>query len=337
MKRRIFLKTILKFLRGLIRYKIGKPQPLIAQWEITFNCNFKCKFCNVWRNKCNKGRELTLHNIKSIIDQLDKAGIVWITFTGGEPLLKKNFHEIVKYCNEKGIITLMNENGSLLNHELPGLKDYLNTVSISLDSPNEKINDDIRGFKGAFKRVLNSASESKEQINTVINMTVTSKSLKDMEKMAVLCKKNDLKVMFTPVSVIPNEGYETTNAKSVQLNPEKYYDLVFKLSKKYGNVVFLRPYMELVKNGGISKNNFLCKSAKLMLNIKPNGDIVYPCGYFPVKRFSTEEISIKDIVHDSKDFHNRYFNFCDGCTLACFLIPSIVVDNILEFIKFSKR
>jgi|TARA_B100001971_G_scaffold214075_1_gene249643 MoaA/NifB/PqqE/SkfB family radical SAM enzyme len=330
------IKTTLKLLKAVIRNKIGTPRPLVAQWEVTFNCNFKCRYCNVWRHDGNKYSELSPDQMKKVIDQLDELGIVWITFTGGEPLLKKDLDEVIRYCSQKGIMTFMNENGSLLDHKLPKLKGCLDAVSLSLDSPDEKTHDEIRGFKGAFKKVLDSASKSKEHINTIINMTVTSESLKDLEKMAVLCKKNGLKIMFTPVSVIPNEGFEKTISKDVKLDPKEYHDIVLKLSKKYGNVVFFKPYMNLIKNGGISKNNFVCKSSKIMLNIKPNGDIVYPCGYFPIKKFSTKNTSIKSIINSSKEFHGKYFDFCEGCTLACFLTPSLATDNIIELIKFAK-
>jgi len=329
-------RTTVKALRGFFKYKLGIPNPVAAQWEITYNCNFKCKYCNVWRNKNNKVKELSLDKIKNIIDQLDRIGVIWITFTGGEPLLKKDFPEIIKYCNEKGIITAINDNGSLLKRKLPEIKDYLNSIGVSIDSHDERINDDIRGVKGSFKKALSSAIESKEYIRTVVNMTVTSKSLNSLEKMAVLCKRNGLKVAFTPVSIIPTEGYEKTCAKTVMVDPVKFYDIVLKLSKKYDNVVFFKPYMELIRDGGVSRSNFVCQTPKLMINLKPNGDVIYPCGYFPVKRFSAKKMSIKEIVKKSRGFVGKYFDFCDNCTLFCFLGPSLVINNVKEFRKFAK-
>lgn len=331
-----FLKTTIKALKGFINYKLGRPNPLFAQWEITYRCNFKCRYCNIWRNKDNKQDELTLEEIKSVIDQLDKIGVIWITFTGGEPLLKKELPEILNYCAKKGIITLVNDNGSLLKQKLPELEDVLNSISISIDSPNEEINDKIRGVKGAFKTALSAAVKSKDLIRTIINMTVTAESLNSIDEMTVLCKNNGLKVMFTPVSIIPNEGYEKSEANSVLVNPQIFYKKVFDLKKKYGNIVLFKPYMDLVKAGGISKENFICKAAKLMINLKPNGDIVYPCGYFPIKKYSVKKKSLTEIIKQGRLLSDKYFDFCKHCTLSCFLTPSLAISNIRELINLAK-
>ncbi len=330
-----FLKTTPKALWGFFKYKIGRPNPIVAQWEITYNCNFKCKYCNVWRNKNNKMKELSLDEIKDIIDQLDRIGVIWITFTGGEPLLKKELPEIIKYCSEKGIITLVNDNGSLLKRKLPELKDCLNSISVSIDSPDERINDDLRGVKGAFKKAFSAAIKSKDYIKTVVNMTVTSNSLNSLEKMVALCRKKGLKVEFTPVSIIPTEGYEKTCAKNDLVDPVKFHDTVIELRKKYNNIVFFKPYMELIKRGGVSKSNFVCRAPELMINLKPNGDVVYPCGYFPVKRFSAKKMRIKDIIKKSKGFAGKHFDFCNNCTLFCFLASSLAVNNVKDLKEFA--
>ncbi|MFB0518980.1 MAG: radical SAM protein, partial [Acidobacteriota bacterium] len=79
--------------------------PLRVAFILTHRCNLKCQFCLVWssyqkeRKKGIKRQELGLEEVKGVIDQL--PGYSVITFTGGEPFLRKELMEIVRYSTNK--------------------------------------------------------------------------------------------------------------------------------------------------------------------------------------------------------------------------------------------
>ena len=71
---------------------IRDRQPLISIFELTCNCNFQCKHCYTIVNK--KRDELTFEQIKYILNVIKDKGVLILTLTGGDPLIRKDFKEI---------------------------------------------------------------------------------------------------------------------------------------------------------------------------------------------------------------------------------------------------
>ncbi|MFQ5868041.1 MAG: radical SAM protein, partial [bacterium] len=66
-------------------------RPNVCQFELTFGCNLHCKHCYTdCYNKpdCLK-KELKTGEVKFILDKVYKAGVIWLCFTGGDPLTRK--------------------------------------------------------------------------------------------------------------------------------------------------------------------------------------------------------------------------------------------------------
>ena len=89
-----------------------------AHWSITGKCNYRCKHCYMSAPDAKYG-ELDHDTIFSIIDQLEQCGIMNVSITGGEPLTRPDFMEIVDALLERGIrITTIYSNGRLVTDEL---------------------------------------------------------------------------------------------------------------------------------------------------------------------------------------------------------------------------
>jgi radical SAM superfamily len=103
--------------------------------HITEKCNFKCRYCFAhFENKNDMG----ISDWKRVIDNLKRSGMVTkINFAGGEPVLHKDFAEIVDYAYGQGFDLSVISNGSLLleGKNLP--QDFfrkITTLGISVDS-----------------------------------------------------------------------------------------------------------------------------------------------------------------------------------------------------------
>ena len=81
-----------------------------------WNCNQKCLNCYAGNQKLANTKELTTEEWKQIIDKLRKAMVPQITFTGGEPTLRDDLVELVKYS--EWFVTRLNTNGKLLTKSL---------------------------------------------------------------------------------------------------------------------------------------------------------------------------------------------------------------------------
>ena len=85
--------------------------PLTATLEVTWRCNLNCLHCLV---AAKKVREISTKNVKRIIKQLADANVFTLAITGGEPFLRKDIEEIVRFALGFDIRVHLNTNGLLL-------------------------------------------------------------------------------------------------------------------------------------------------------------------------------------------------------------------------------
>jgi len=120
---------------------------------VTNRCNYKCWHCY------NAGRsedDLPLRVLRDIINQLKKLGVVMITLTGGEPLLRSDLEEIACCFGPRICINLNTTGSGLTSERATALKQAgVFGVGVSLDSMDEGEHDRLRGMKGAFRTALN--------------------------------------------------------------------------------------------------------------------------------------------------------------------------------------
>jgi len=150
-------------------YKFGKGKafhPLSVVLLISYRCNLRCKMCfyynDIEKDKTCKliedkvEEELTIEEIKGLIDDCAEMGVKIFTIHGGEPLLYPNIFEVSKYAKNKGLLVNFVTNGTLINLEVAKkiVDAGINHITFSIDGP-EKIHDEVRSIPGTFKRVLN--------------------------------------------------------------------------------------------------------------------------------------------------------------------------------------
>jgi len=150
-KATILLKAALKrFLPGWNRHICIAPY--LATITVTDNCCLRCIMCNEWRQP--HPHELTTAQWKDVIAQLGEIGIQEINFTGGEPLMRLDLPELVRYASGRGLKVGLTTNGLLLNAEKIRqlITDGVKGFTVSLDAVGGAF-DDIRGVPGAYEKV----------------------------------------------------------------------------------------------------------------------------------------------------------------------------------------
>lgn len=142
-------KTLVK---NLIKSSKQMLIPYKIFFELTYNCNLKCKHCIVYKDKDRQ--ELTYDQIIGIIDQVAEFGCIYINFTGGEPLSRKEFFEIAGYTKRKGLAFTIQTNGTLITPEIADKIAVLSPlqVSVTLLGANQNTHDGITGIPDSYKR-----------------------------------------------------------------------------------------------------------------------------------------------------------------------------------------
>jgi MoaA/NifB/PqqE/SkfB family radical SAM enzyme len=171
-------RGLLSVIKGIATFGARRPfvpgDPFLVVWDVTYACNLRCRHCYA-----NAGRqwpdELSTEEAKRVIDTFDKAGVVAIAWSGGEPMMRPDIYELSRYAYEKGIYVAMATNGTLINENTAQkLWDSgVRFLQVSLDGANPRTHDEFRGVDGAWERATN-AIKIASKMGFFINVAMTA-------------------------------------------------------------------------------------------------------------------------------------------------------------------
>ena len=180
--------------------------PFSASLELTWKCNLHCQFC--YQRAPGKG-ELNTAEVKDILDQLQECGCLILSLTGGEPLVRSDFWDIMKYAGAKHFSITLQTNGTLITR--PAAKKLTKfpifCVHISILGTAADTHDTMTGHKGSFDKALKAASYLRaNRIPVIFKVTVTKNNYREIDDIHRLAKKYDCDLVFSPVIYPRNDG-----------------------------------------------------------------------------------------------------------------------------------
>jgi [mycofactocin precursor peptide]-tyrosine decarboxylase / 3-amino-5-[(4-hydroxyphenyl)methyl]-4,4-dimethylpyrrolidin-2-one synthase len=126
--------------------KHGLDAPICLTWELTYACNLQCVHC-LSSSGQRDPRELTTAEAKRVLDELHVLKVFYINIGGGEPMVRRDFFELLEYSIGRGIGVKFSTNGAFIDatkaRRLAAM-DYLD-IQISLDGTDGATNDAVRG------------------------------------------------------------------------------------------------------------------------------------------------------------------------------------------------
>ncbi|MEO1056255.1 MAG: mycofactocin radical SAM maturase [Actinomycetota bacterium] len=126
--------------------KGGLDAPICLTWELTYACNLDCVHCLSSSGRRDPN-ELTTAEAKAVLDELAAMQVFYINIGGGEPMIRRDFFELIEYSINLGIGVKFSTNGAFIDaakaQQLAAL-DYLD-IQISLDGTDAATNDHVRG------------------------------------------------------------------------------------------------------------------------------------------------------------------------------------------------
>ncbi len=353
LKENVFKKGLINVLEGIAEYGITKPQkvaaPFLIVWDFTHACNLKCKHCYERADKPLPD-ELTTKEAKKLVDHLVEIGTVAVAFSGGEPLMRKDFFEVAKYTHKKGLYVALATNGTLITEKIAKkLSKCVDYVEISLDGANSKTHDSFRGIKGAFNRTIRGIKNCvKVGLYTCIATTSTKYNIKEIPKIYDLACKLKVNRMIVFNFIPTGKGVEIAKK---DLTPEEREKLLTFLAEKLINNEGVETFSTApqyarvtMEYGACAPTHFYaageanekilqlaefiggCGAGRIYCAIEPNGD-VQPCVFMPIKVGNIREKKFHDIWKNSKVFNDlrdrtklkgncsncKYKFVCGGC------------------------
>ena len=155
---------------------------------VTFRCNSRCRMCDFWRTGAARAaEELTTDEWLRVID--DGAALdTWaVSFSGGEPLLRDDLETLIRRADGHGQTTHVCTNALLLDaRRARSLAEAgLDSVNVSVDSPDAAVHDAIRG-RPTFERVVANLRTFREEAPGVrlgINSIITRHNYRGAARM----------------------------------------------------------------------------------------------------------------------------------------------------------
>jgi MoaA/NifB/PqqE/SkfB family radical SAM enzyme len=302
--------------------------PMNCSIALSWSCNARCIMCD-YPKRADPKNDLTKEEIKRIIDDLVAIHTTGMTFFGGEPLLNKNIFELIRYANERGLVTHIPTNGILLSDRVITKKlieSGIDTIVVSIDSTTPKGYREVRrvnSFKKVvkgIKNVLELRKGLKHPPTVTMAVTISEKNIDEVPKLIKFARglKVDTMQIFPaqPVETVKNEFNEKMNDKL-----KKIFKLLIK-EKKTSN--FIDDSMEYL-NYAMDKLNgkdvkIKCFAPYIELHIDCFGN-VYMCSSFmglnqPIGNI--RHSSVKDFWYSKKmKDYRKTLEKCQACDYMC--------------------
>ena len=257
--------------------KRGLDAPICLTWELTYACNLQCVHC-LSSSGQRDPRELSTAQAKAVIDELRDLQVFYINIGGGEPMVRRDFFEIIGYAVDNGIGVKFSTNGAFIDaenaHRLAAM-DYLD-IQISLDGTDAATNDAVRGA-GSFDTAIR-AMENLRAANFgpfKISVVVTRHNVAQLDQFKALADSYGAQLRITRLRPA-GRGADTWN----ELHPTAEQQVqVYRWLLAHGEKVLTGDsFFHLNALGEPLPGLNLCGAGRVVCLIDPLGD-VYACPF----------------------------------------------------------
>lgn len=186
----------LRYVPGAGKQKHGVSSgygPVVA-WNCTRTCNLKCMHCYSQSENKKYDGELTTDEAKKLIDDLSDFKVPVLLISGGEPLVREDLLEIIRYTNTRSIRSTISTNGTLIDKECAKKFKQLGAgyIGISLDGIG-KSHDAFRGVNGSFDNALKGIRNCIEVDQKVgLRFTISKYNYKYLDEIFYLIKEEKI-------------------------------------------------------------------------------------------------------------------------------------------------
>ena len=205
-----------------------RNKPNVCQFELTFKCNLHCKHCysDCYNNAYYIKKELGTKEVKSILDKIYNSGVIWLCFTGGDPLTRVDFLDIYAYAKEKGFIITIFTNGCSLTEKIA---DYLKenppfVIEITLNAVKKSTYESISQVKDSFEKAITGIDMIiKRKLPLKIKTQASKQNLEELDQIGEFL--NGLGLKLRPSLMLHARLNGDTTPCNLRINPQQVLDI----------------------------------------------------------------------------------------------------------------
>lgn len=267
--------------------------PLSVQLDLTYRCNERCIHC--YLDHEDHG-EMTTSEIKNLLDQLAEAGVFFLTLSGGEILMRKDFFEILEYARLRSFCVKLKTNAVLIRKkEAERIRDLgVESIQISIYSHRPEVHDAITKMPGSLKRSINAIRFLRsEGLRVTIANVLMLQNIQDYPGVRALGSELGVEVTIDPTITPKMDG----DRSLLDLNIDQAaLERVFREEGLVENgAEFCAPPQGPDED---ALDMLPCSAGHTACYVSPYGD-VYPCVQFPLPSGNVRHMKFVDIWRDS--------------------------------------
>lgn len=307
-------------------------RPKDVSIKLTENCQARCVTCDYWKHRWPD--RISADTAVALIGRLGELGVTTLRFTGGEPLLRRDFFEILSRADTVPFGTVgLQTNGLLLRRFADQVNESpITHVAVSLDAVDER-NDKIRGVRGYFDKAIEGVRLLRGK-TTIIAMTLNQVGAADLD---VLLDHVERFNGYLACNLPDNRLYFLQDATLAGLWPDRetIEQIVATLQRRIGSqfTSYELDYIQRYLREGtpeLKEANPPCVLGYTTVYVASDGAVRSGCYVLPPMGNILEQ-DIGEIL-DSSEYRQRCQAMlrleCAGC--ACNVFTSLRTKNALQ-------
>ncbi|HVA52162.1 MAG TPA: mycofactocin radical SAM maturase [Acidimicrobiales bacterium] len=258
------------------RFERGLAAPICLTWELTYACNLACTHCLSSSGRRDP-RELSTAEAKSLIDEIAAMQIFYVNVGGGEPMIRRDFFELVEHAVKQHVGVKFSTNGTRIDRKAArrlASIDYLD-VQISIDGVDATTSDRIRGvgsYDAARRAMDNLGDAGFGQFK--ISVVMTKESVEQLADFEALAASYGAELRLTRLRP-SGRGADVWNELHPTLEQNRR---LYRWLLERPNVLTGDSFFHLSALGSPLEGLNLCGAGRVVCLIDPVGD-VYACPF----------------------------------------------------------
>ena len=289
--------------------------PLSVQLDLTYRCNERCVHC--YLDHHDHG-EMTTAEIKNLLDQMADAGVFYLTISGGEILMRRDFFEILEYARLRTFCIKLKTNGILIRkQEADRIKALgVESVQISIYSHVPEVHDAITKLPGSLEQSIEAIRRLRAHgIQVTLANVLMVQNANDYAGVRALAAELDAQFIMDPMITPMMDGDRSIlnlNIDETALREVLRNESLTGASIEASCAPPQGPDADAL-------DMLPCSAGHTACYVSPYGD-VYPCVQFPLPSGNVRNTKFVDIWRDSPQLNEvrsitlRDMPSCSKCT-----------------------
>ena len=207
--------------------------PFTIAWEVTRACAYACVHCRADAMHTPDPNELNTEEAMHLIDRLAEFGSPILVFTGGDPMMRKDLHELIAYATQKGLRCSLTPTATALptTARLEKVRDAgIRRIALSLDAPRAEIHDNFRQVQGSWQRTIDILHRAQAiGVSVQVNTTVAKHNVDILDEMIPFLQEVGA-VQWSLFFLVPTGRAQASNMISPEEH-ERVFNWLYDLSK----------------------------------------------------------------------------------------------------------